>query len=143
MLAVPIPRRARKPQDDHVRPEAADHPHHVAQNLIVTPLLEGFLRRLGEAEIDRAREKLLRPVDSSRGQQLLGADHSQRVPLLGANQILAALAPRQRKISGAHVSPPRQVCQQRRVLIVRMRRDHQRASHNVQAVQCQLGLGRS
>ena len=98
---------------------------------------------LGETKIDGTREELLGPVDSSRGQQLLGADYAQRIPLLRANQILPALAPRERKISGPHFSPARQVGQQRGVLIVRMRGDHQRASNHVQPIQSQLRLGRS
>ena len=43
MLAMPVARRSRETQNDHVRLKAADHPHHVAQNLIVAPLFEGFL----------------------------------------------------------------------------------------------------
>src|SRR5208282_471816 len=104
MLAVPVARSAGESQDNHVRPESPDHPHHIAQNLIVTPFVERFLRSLGESKIDGTREELLRAVYSPRRQQLLGADYSECVPLLRTDQILATLAASQRKISGAHFS---------------------------------------
>ena len=74
MLAVAVARRAGESQHDHVGLEAADHPHHVAQDFVVAPFLEGLLRRFGEAEIDGAREELLRAVDAPGGEQLLRAD---------------------------------------------------------------------
>src|SRR5580700_7849536 len=57
VLAVPVARRARKPQNNHVGPESPDHPDHVAENLLVSPFLEGFGARLGEAEVDGSRKK--------------------------------------------------------------------------------------
>ena len=66
MLAVPVARSAGESQDNHVRPESPDHPHHIAQNLIVTPFIERFLCGLGEAKINGAREELLGAVDSPR-----------------------------------------------------------------------------
>ena len=59
------------------------------------PFLKCLLRRFGETEINGAREKLLGAVDSTGGQQLLGAQDAQLIALFGPDQILPTLAPRQ------------------------------------------------
>ena len=78
-----------------------------------------FLRSLGEAEVDRAREELFGAVDPAGSQQLLRADHAQRIALLGANQILAAFAARERQdsrsaLSGRAPDKPAAPCSRRR-----------------------------
>ncbi len=143
MLAVPIALGARETQNDHVRTESADHPHHVAQDLLVSPFLEGFLGGLGEAEVDGAREKLLRAIDSAGCQQLLRSDHAQRIALFRADQILAALAARKREISGPDLPAAGEVGQQRGVFVVGVRGDHQGTADYIQLVQGELRLGRS
>ena len=109
----------------------------------MSPFLEGFSGGLGEAEIDGAREKLLRSVDAPRRQQLLGADDAQRVALLGADQVLAALAPGERQVSGANLAAAREIGQQRRVFIIRMSGDHQHGAGDVEPFQGQPGLRRA
>jgi hypothetical protein len=64
-VSVSVARGAGEDQYDHVRAESPDVVHHVAQDLVTIPLLEGFIRRLGESEIDSAGEVLLGPIDSS------------------------------------------------------------------------------
>ena len=140
MLAVAVARRAAEAQDDHVGTEAADHPNHVAEDFVAAPLLETFLGRFGEAEIDGAREELLRAVDAPGRQQLLGADDAELVALFGADQILPAFAARQRKIAGAHLAPARQISEQRGVFVIGMRGDHQHAADDVEAIERQAGL---
>ncbi len=82
-----------------------------------------------------------RAVDAPRGEQFLGADDSQFVALLGADQVLAALAASERQVSGTHVPSARQIRQQRGVLVVGMRGDHHDAAEVVQLVQHQTHLG--
>ena len=48
--------RDREARDDHVGPELADDPHDVAQHRLAVPHAQGFLRRLGKAEVDGAGE---------------------------------------------------------------------------------------
>src|SRR6266478_9280604 len=111
MLPVPVARRSGETQHDHVRLEAPDDPHHVAENVVVPPLLKSFFRCLGESEIDRSRKKLLGAIDPTGRQQLLGAENAQLVALLGANQVLTALASCQREISGPQFTSAREICQ--------------------------------
>ncbi len=138
-----VARRAAEAKDNHVGTKAADHPHHVAQDFLAAPFLESFLRSLSESEVDSAGEKLLRAVDTPGCQQLLRADHSQGIALFSANQILAAFAASERKIAGPNFAAARQVGEQRGVLVVGMRRDHQNAPHHVQPVEVEARLRRS
>ena len=68
---------------------------------------------------------------------------AQRIALFGANQILTAFAAGERQITRPDPAPARQVSQQRCVLIVRVRRDHQNAAHHVQPIERESGLRRS
>src|SRR5579863_86629 len=74
VLSMAIARRTAETQDDHVGTEAADHPHDIAEDLIVAPFLETFLGSFGEAEIDGAGEELLSAINATSRQQLLGAN---------------------------------------------------------------------
>ena len=67
----------------------------------------------------------MRAVDPAGRQQLLRADHTQRVTQFVADQVLPAVATREREIRRLHVLPPRQPREKPRVLVVRMRADHQ------------------
>ena len=106
-----------------------------------------FLERLGggfrKPEIDGPREELLGAIDAARRQQFLRADDAHRVALLGAEQVLAAFAARQRQIARADVAPLGEVSQQRRVLVVGVRRDHQCASQYAQFVQAGFDIVRA
>src|SRR5260370_1184741 len=128
-------------QYNHVWPESPDRPHDVAKDLVVpTPLFKRFLGRFAEPEIDRPREKLLGAVDSPGRQKFLSANHSQRVALFRANQILPALAAGEREIARPHLAATREIGQNRCVFIVRMGGDHQDTAGNVQTIQRQLSL---
>jgi len=143
MLAVAVARSTAKSQDDDVGTEAADHPDNVAEDLIVTPLLETFLGCFGESEIDGARKELLRAVDAPRREQLLGANDAELVALFGADQVLSALASREREITGAHLAPTRQIGEQGRVFVIGMSGDHEHAANDVQAIEREARLRRS
>ena len=77
--------------------DGPDHPNDIAEDLLAAPTLERLLDAERVAEVDRAREILLRPVEPVRGGKLLGAEHRQRVEQLGADLVLAAIAPRRRQ----------------------------------------------
>ena len=77
----------------------------------------------------------------ARREQFLGANDSQFIALLGADQVLAALAAGERQIGGANVPSARQIGEQRGILVVGMRGDHHDAAEVVQFLQHQAHLG--
>jgi len=81
-------------RDHHVGPREADQPHVVADDLVLAPLLERLVDAERVAEVHCAREELLGAVDAVRSQQLLGAQHAERLENLGADLILSAVAAR-------------------------------------------------
>ena len=109
----------------------------------MAPFLETLLRRFGEAEIDGAGEELLSAINAPGRQQLLGANDAELVSLLGADEILTAFTSRQRKVAGAHLAATSQIGQQRSVLVIGMRRDHQNAANHVEAIERLAGPRRS
>src|SRR5262249_51562113 len=117
-----------------------DGPNHVGKNPVVSPLGQRFIRGLREAEIDGAREELLRPVDVTRRQKFLRAYYTQQVALFRPDQILAALSPGGRQIGGAHLAPAGEIGQQSRVFIIRMSAYHQDATQDGQLLQLQLNF---
>ena len=115
-------------RDDHVGPRHANQPDVVAEDLVVAPLLERLLDAEREAEVHGAREELLGAVEAVRGQQLLGAQHAERLEQLRADLVLAAVAARRRREHDAQPLPVALHRQQRVVLVVGMRgRVHDRA----------------
>ncbi len=96
------------------------------------PLVQGFLRRGGESEIDGTREVLLAAIVAPGRQQFLRAQCAEERTLFGTEQVLAALAARAREIAGTQFQPARAVSQHRVVLIVGMRADQQHAAEHVQ-----------
>ena len=90
---------------------------------------------LGIAEVVRAREILPAPVQAPGGEQLLGAGHAQLLAELGADQVLAAVAAREREIRRPVSATAREVGDELRVLVVRMRRDVEHAAHRGEAAQ--------
>ena len=89
---------------------------------------------LGESEIERAREVLAAAVDAARGEQLFGADHSERRAELVADQILSAVAAREREIRRLDVPRLGEIGDELRVLVIRMRADHQHARRGAEAL---------
>ena len=115
-------------RDHHVGPREPDQSHVVADDLVLAPLLERLVDAERVAEIHGAREELLGAIDAVRGQQLLGAQHAERLEDLGADLVLSAVAARGRR---QHDSQPLALAlhrQQRVVFVVWMRGDvHHRA----------------
>ena len=86
-------------------------------------------------EVLRAREILPPSIQAPGGEQLLGAGHTQLLAELGAEQVLAAVAAREREIGRPVSATARQVGDGLRVLVVRMRRDVEHAAQRAEAAQ--------
>src|SRR5262249_11358797 len=59
VLAVTVARRALEARDDDERAEEPDRPHHVAEHVLLAPLLEGLVQPLRVAVVDDGGEVLL------------------------------------------------------------------------------------
>ena len=145
MVAVTVAWRPRESRDHDVRPERTHHRHHIVQHRVLWPVLAGFIRGLRESEIVLAPEILVRPIDSTRSQELLGADDTQGFSQLVSNQVLPTVAARERHVGGVDVSAARQPGDEIRVLVIRMRGDPENA-HRVRGrdlhhrIACGAGL---
>jgi hypothetical protein len=124
----------------YIRSEIPDDPHDVSKNFVVIPEAHCLFSRFRKSEIGCSREELLRMVDASGIQQFLCSNNAEPLAQFRADQILAAVPARHRKISGVverTVRPERhQVC----VFVIRMRRDVKNAAKHVELFQCQLHL---
>ena len=125
MIPVPVRRIAREHRSDHQRPRHADHPHHVRQHAVMSPLVQRLFPRLRKAVIDRPRPVLLHAVIPPGLQQFLRPDQPHRVVRVRRHLVLPALAPVQRQLNGACAHAARLPDQHPAVLVVRMRH-HQR-----------------
>ena len=137
---VPVPAGALggEPGDDHVGTELPDHPDQIAEDALLPPDLEGFRGRLGIAEIDGPGEVLLGPVDPAGGQELLRSKETELRPLFRADQVLAALAARDREIGRPVFPALRERGQERGVLVVGMGPDIEDAPENVELLEGDL-----
>src|SRR5690606_17435909 len=99
----------------------------------LVPQRRGFLPRLREAVVERAREELLAAVERPRLQQLLGADDAERVEELGADEVLSTLAAVERQVGHARVVAAGDAGDERRVLVVGMRARVQGAGRRLEA----------
>src|SRR5688572_32311058 len=124
MVTMTIAGRTREAEYNDIRLETANGPDNIAEHLLTVPLAERFFSGFGKAEVDSPGEKLLRSIEAARGQQLVCANHAEVGSLFGADQVLAALAARERKVSGAKMAAAREISEQCGVLVVRMRGDH-------------------
>ena len=96
---VPVPtatRRNWKPCDDYIRMKLANDPDDIGEHLFPIPETQRFFRRFRETEINGAGEKLAATVKLARGQQFLGACHTELLVKLRANFVLPSIAPRER-----------------------------------------------
>src|SRR4051812_33289173 len=83
----------------HIRSEIPDDPHNVSENFVVTPNSHRFVSRFRKPEIDRSCEELSGVVDAPRIEQFLCSNNAEPLTQFRANQILAAVPARDRKIS--------------------------------------------
>ncbi|CAA9358191.1 MAG: hypothetical protein AVDCRST_MAG40-3304 [uncultured Gemmatimonadaceae bacterium] len=108
-----------------MRAEGAHHAHHVAEQGVAGPVPERLVGALRVAEVVGPREVLPRPVHPPRGEQLLGAHDAERLAQLVADQVLPAVAAREREVGDVGVAPAREERDEPGVLVVRVRRHHQ------------------
>ncbi len=124
--------------DDHIRTNRANHPHVVAENFLLAPLLERLLDAERVAEVDGAGEVLLRPVELVRAQQLLGPQHRQRFEQLRSDLVLTAFAAGGGDERRAIPHAVAVVRQQPVVLVVGVRRRHHQVADGVELAQHQF-----
>ncbi len=95
----------------------------------------GFFDRFCKSEVERRGEELVTAVERPRLQQLLGANHAERVEQLEADDVLSALAAIERQIRTARVIAARDAHNQRRVFVIRMRAGVHQARGGLQSLQ--------
>src|SRR5690242_18843261 len=117
MLPVSVARRAREPQNYHVRAEMPDRPDHIGENAVMSPLGHRLLGRFGESEVNGPREKLLGAVDAAGRQKLLCTDDAQKVTLLRTDEVLPAFSASRRKVSRASFPAAGEIGEQSGVLV--------------------------
>src|SRR3989442_2287994 len=120
MLAARVARRWKR--DDDVGADHANQPHVVGGDLVTAPLLERFFDAERVAEIDRAREVLVRAVEPVQRRQLLRSQYAERLEDFRADFVLAAVAARRRRERRAIALTTIEHHQQPVVLVVGMRR---------------------
>ena len=111
-----------------MRTERAYHTYHVAENGILGPVRIRLFGVLAEAEVIRAREVLLATINATRRQQLLGADRAERFAQFVTEQVLPAIATRERQICRFHMAALGQPRNDRRILIVGVRSHREHAA---------------
>ncbi|HEY6100930.1 MAG TPA: hypothetical protein VIW03_15940, partial [Anaeromyxobacter sp.] len=127
VLPVAVAGRAGEDRDDDLRAEAPDDAHRVLEQGLLRPEPQRLVERLREPEVVGAREELAREVEAARGRELLGPQEAQTDAELVADQVLPAVAPRERQVRGLAAHPPRHEGQESGVLVVGMRRDDEEA----------------
>ena len=96
MVSVPVPVGSGKARNQDIGTKSSNHAHHVAErDIMPAPLLKGFFRIFGIAEIRHPAEALLDSVVTVRCRQLQHAQHAQHVEQIAADLVLAAFAPSQ------------------------------------------------
>ena len=61
----------RETGNDHIGPELADHPHHIAKDQLLIPLFQSLFRAFGKTEIVSSCKKLFGAINAAGRQQLL------------------------------------------------------------------------
>jgi hypothetical protein len=131
------------PTDNDVGTKRPDHPDKVAKDLLVSPLFQRLFDAERVAEINRAQEVLFRTVVAMRGEQFLGAEHSERFEKLRTNLVLSALTVCRRDERRAVPLAVGVVRQHRVVLVVGMCRGHHEVADGVELAQHQFERGLS
>ena len=140
MLAVSVARGPGKDGEDHMGPEGTDHPGDVPQQLLLRPVPERLLGRLRVPEVERASEELDGAVDRAGRDELPGPDEAEPLAELAPDQILAAVAARQREIGCSRSVSPGERRENGGVLIIRMRRDHEHPLRPIELTEEKPGL---
>src|SRR5947208_4571759 len=127
VVTVPVARRTGEDGNDDLGSKPPHYLEYVAEQRVAGPEAQGFVDRLGIAEVVRAREELAGAVDPPGGEQLLRADDAELGAELGADQVLSPFAAGERQIGHLSAEPPGEEGDQIRVLVVGVRPDHEDA----------------
>jgi hypothetical protein len=141
VVAVRVSARSGETRDDDVGLKFAKNPDHVGEDLFLIPNPECLVGGFRKTEILRAREELMAAVDPPRREQLLRADHTEKIADFRADEILPAVAPRHRKVARVRQPPVRQIGDQSRVLVVGMSGDVQHTRQHLKFLESQLDFG--
>src|SRR6266571_729146 len=136
-MMLPAALRLERQGQDHVGLEGAYALHHVAERLVVAPLLERLLDAERVAELVGEAEVLLDAVVAVECRQVLGAQDAERLEQLGTDRVLAALAARQRQQAGPDAAAAGKRDQHAVVLVVGMGGDVEDAAGDAQTPQRQ------
>ena len=101
----------------------------------MTPFPHRLVHGLGESEIDRPGEELLRAVDTPRSQQLLRANQTQQIALFAAQQVLSAFTAGRRQIGRLDFAATGVIRQYRGVLVIGMGGNHQDTAQYVEFIE--------
>src|SRR5437016_8562991 len=104
MMSVSVTRSPAEGRYQNLRSERSHYRHDVGQHGVARPVHQSFRGGLGKAEVERAREILVRAVDAPRRQQFIRADDAERFAELVSNEVLAAVPAVERKVGGLDVS---------------------------------------
>lgn len=129
--------------NEHVWPERADDGNDVAQHELVRPVLERVVGISREAEVVCARIEELRAVHTSRGKRFLRSHGAQRRADLGAENVLSRFAARERQVPRLDTAAAREPRDERRVLVIGMRAEHEHARRNPESVHEKVQLRRA
>ena len=72
----------------------------VAEDAVVAPVFEGFVEGLGEAVVGYTSEGLMDAEVIAGGEELLGAEETELVPIVGGHDVLAAFTAVEREEGG-------------------------------------------
>ena len=124
-LMLPVAGMNPSPTVDHdLRTKRANHADDVFERN-VAPDSHRVFGAFREAEINRAREKMVHAVAVARREQFLGANDSELAALLRPDRVLAALAARDREVRDIGVESARKIGQQAGPFIVGMSGDEE------------------
>ena len=133
VLAVSVARGAVEDTDDDLRTKPPHDADRVLEEDVLRPLAERFVERARETEVVRPGEVLAGAVQPPRRRQLLRAHEAEPDAEVGSDEILSALAARQRKVRSLAAEAARHVRQDLGVLVVGVRADHEEAPVRPQA----------
>ena len=106
------------------------------------PEVQRFLGIFGETEINRASKKLPAVIYPARRQKLLRSNDAQFLAQLRAEKVLSAVSARYGKITGIVERSVRPQRNQRRVFVVRMRRQIENSPEDIELFEAKLDLTR-
>ena len=114
-------RTARPLRHDDVRPNRANDPDDVLENLFFAPLFEGFLDAERIAKLVGAGKILLDPIVAVHRHELFGSQDTDGFEKLGADLVLAPVPARRGEKRGAKALPRLSITRRPLFFIIRVR----------------------